>query len=232
MKHPSPSAERSLIAILRLAYSGERAAAFAYRGHWHSLSDPEERARVRTIEEEEWQHRRRLGEMLAALGSAPSRWRELRSWCIGRTLGVLCHLSGWLAPMYGAGRLERRNIGEYESAARFARGCGRLDWADCLLTMAEVEWDHEQFFRACVLSRALGRRLPLWAAPPPRASIREDFGADNPRGRQGLAPARARGRREDSDPRGSGSREAESIADSHLPCATGSGPDHRRRPRR
>ena len=49
--------------------------------------------------------------------------------------------------MYGAGRLERGNIVEYEEAAEFARACGREDFIDCLLTMAEVEWEHELYFR-------------------------------------------------------------------------------------
>jgi hypothetical protein len=38
--------------------------------------------------------------------------------------------------------------------------------------MAEVEWEHEQYFRAKVLSHPLGRRLPIWPAPPPKEAIR------------------------------------------------------------
>jgi demethoxyubiquinone hydroxylase (CLK1/Coq7/Cat5 family) len=68
-----------LIAVLQLAYSGERAAGYAYRGHWRSLRDPGERERVRRIEDEEWHHRRQVGDMLEALGSRPSRIRELRA---------------------------------------------------------------------------------------------------------------------------------------------------------
>jgi mannosidase alpha-like ER degradation enhancer 2 len=58
--------------------------------------------------------------------------REVRAAIIGRVLGVLCHVTGWVAPMYGAGRLESRNIREYETAARYARDCGRDDLVDCL----------------------------------------------------------------------------------------------------
>jgi hypothetical protein len=32
-----------LITVLQLAYSGELAAGYAYRGHWHSVRDSEER---------------------------------------------------------------------------------------------------------------------------------------------------------------------------------------------
>ena len=166
---------QNLIALLQLAYSAERAAAYAYRGHWHSVVDEDERIRIRQIEDEEWHHRKLVGEMLESLGANPSRQREIRSLVIGRVLGVLCHVMGWLAPMYGAGRLESRNVREYETAARYARDCGREDFIDCLLTMAEVEWEHEKYFRSRVLLHPLGRRLSLWPAPPPKETIRESF---------------------------------------------------------
>src|SRR5215470_8792084 len=126
-----------LITTLQLAYSGELAAGYAYLGHWQSVSDPEERRRIMTIEDEEWHHRKLVGEMLASLDAGPNKVREIRATVVGRVLGFMCHLSGWFAPMYGAGRLESRNIVEYEMAARYARACGREDLIDCLLTMAE-----------------------------------------------------------------------------------------------
>jgi rubrerythrin len=164
-----------LIGLLQLAYSGELAAAYAYRGHWHSVADKDERARIEQIENEEWHHRRLVGEMLQKLGTQPNQRRERRALIIGRTLGFLCHLTGWLAPMYGAGRLESRNIREYETAARYARDCGREDFVDCLLTMAEVEWEHEKYFRSRVLIHALGKRLPIWPEPSGKGSIRDSF---------------------------------------------------------
>jgi rubrerythrin len=164
-----------LIEILQLAYSGELAAAYAYRGHWKSVARPDERARIRQIEEEEWHHRRLVGGLLGSLGSAPSRLREVRAAIVGRVLGALCFVAGWFAPMYGAGRLESRNIREYEVAAGFARDCGRVDMIDCLLTMAEVEWDHEAYFRSRVLSHGWSRRVPVWPQPPPKESIRAAF---------------------------------------------------------
>ena len=161
-----------LITILQLAYSGELAAAYAYRGHWHSVSGLDERSAIRKIEEDEWRHRRSVGEMLTTLGSGPNQRRERRATIIGRGLGFLCHVMGWLAPMYGAGKLESRNVREYETAARHASDCGCLEFVDCLLEMAEVEWDHEHYFRSRVLSHWLGRRLPLWPQPLPRETIR------------------------------------------------------------
>ena len=165
----------NLIALLQLAYSAERAAAYAYRGHWHSVVNEDERIRIRQIEDEEWHHRKLVGEMLESLGARPSKQREIRSLLVGRVLGVLCHVMGWLAPMYGAGRLESRNVSEYETAARYARDYGREDFIDCLLTMAEVEWEHEKYFRSRVLIHPLGRRLSLWPALPPKEMIRASF---------------------------------------------------------
>ncbi|HSS20276.1 MAG TPA: ferritin-like domain-containing protein [Pyrinomonadaceae bacterium] len=166
---------RKLVVILQLAYSAEQAAAYAYRGHWHSVSDTEERARILQIENEEWHHRELVGEMLKSLGEQPNKQREWRSWWIGKVLAVLCHVMGWFAPMYGAGRLESGNVREYEMAARHARDCGHPEFVDCLLTMAEVEWDHEYYFRSRVLLHSLGKRLKLWQPPPPKENIRESF---------------------------------------------------------
>ena len=46
---------------------------------------------------------------------------------------------------------------------------------DCLLTMAEVEWEHERYFRERIAGHWMLRILPLWDAPPPKESIRAPF---------------------------------------------------------
>ena len=179
-----------LVAILQLAYSGELAAAYAYRGHWHSLTDADERTKIQAIENEEWHHRQLVGEMLRSLNSGPKAFREVRATILGRVLSLLCHLSGWLIPMYGAGRLESRNIREYETAAMHAHNCGRDDLVDCLLTMAEVEWEHEHYFRARVLSHRWAHRLPIWPEPVSKETIRTSFKRDFPgRGASWTSPA-------------------------------------------
>jgi rubrerythrin len=165
----------ALVEILRLAYSGELAAAYAYRGHWRSLKDQATRSRIREIEQEEWHHRRLVRQMLVELGFRPSRLRECRAFIVGRTLGMLCHIAGWILPMYGAGKLESRNIGEYETAARLAARSGHAEFVECLLTMAEVEWEHEKYFRGCVESHRWASRIGLWPAPAPKESIRRTF---------------------------------------------------------
>lgn len=171
-------ARTSLIHVLRSACSGELAAGYAYRGHWKSLrASTPERERIRVIEAEEWHHRKLVRDLLAELGSAASAKREVLFWMIGRTIGFLCRIGGWFIPMYGAGRLESTNIKEYEDAARFAEAAGRSDMIDCLLTMAEVEWEHEKFFREQIIGHWMLRFFPLWDAPPPRETIRARYPA-------------------------------------------------------
>src|SRR5207248_4414728 len=176
---PGDDNRDKLIALLQLAYSGELAAAYAYRGHWHSVTNADERDSIRRIEEDEWRHRKLVGEMLARLGAEPGTRREVRAAIIGRSLGLLCHVTGWLLPMYGAGKLESRNVKEYETAARYARDCGCVNLIDCLLEMAEVEWDHELYFRSRVLSHRLGRRLYLWPQPAPKEAIRLSYESES-----------------------------------------------------
>ena len=77
-----------LITTLQMAYSGELAAGFAYRGHWHSVRDSEERTRIKQIEDEEWHHRKLVGEMLTSLGAGPNKVREIRATVVGRVLGI------------------------------------------------------------------------------------------------------------------------------------------------
>jgi len=167
--------QQQLINLLRVAFSAELAAAYAYRGHWQSVSDPDERVRIKKIEDEEWHHRKLVGEMLAELNSRPSRMKEVRARIIGWSLAIGCHLMGWLPPMYGAGKLESKNVREYENAARYARDSGHMSYVDCLLTMAEVEWEHEAYFRSRVASHRWGSKLKLWIQPPPKETIRQTF---------------------------------------------------------
>ncbi|MFM9905173.1 MAG: ferritin-like domain-containing protein [Pyrinomonadaceae bacterium] len=149
------TARQNLVRILQNAHAGECAAAYAYRGHWKSLKESPEKSRIREIEAEEWDHRRRVGEWLQKLGAKPRPIREKVFWTIGNVLGPSCFISGWFMPMYFAGRLESQNSVEYEDAAAFAR---ELDMPECvedLLDMARVELEHEQYFRETVTGHRL-----------------------------------------------------------------------------
>jgi hypothetical protein len=165
-------ARTKLIRQLQRAHSGELAASHAYHGHWHSVRDPQERERIRIIEGEEWHHRTLVRGLLRQLGAAPNRVREVIFWIIGKAVALFCHVGGWYFPMYGAGRLERHNIVEYEDAAVYAAECGHPEMIDCLLTMAEVEWEHEFYFRQKALSHPLSRVVKVWDPAPPKETIR------------------------------------------------------------
>ena len=161
--------------LLVLAYSGELGAIYAYLGHRAALRNYGERLELRRVLEDEIRHRRVLLVMLEKLGLAPDPYRERKLTLIGRTIGFFCQIGGWFVPMYGAGRLEAQNVVEYERAARLALIAGREEWVDDLLHLAEIEWDHEQYFRAKVQGHWLRRLLPVWPELPPREDIRRSF---------------------------------------------------------
>ncbi|HEY2847361.1 MAG TPA: ferritin-like domain-containing protein [Pyrinomonadaceae bacterium] len=160
------SARQKLIRILQSAYSGEIAAAYAYRGHWRSLKPSPEKDRIKQIEAEEWDHRRRVGEWLGKLDAKPRPSREKVFWTIGKFLGHSCFISGWFMPMYFAGRLESGNSVEYEDAAVFAKELAMDECVDDLLDMARVEVEHEVFFRETIAGHWLlpmMRRVFRWS---------------------------------------------------------------------
>jgi rubrerythrin len=163
------------VRLLQLAYSGELGAAIAYRGHAASVRDPAERDHILLIRTEELDHRACVGRILSQLGARPDPLLEVRNRCIGSSIAAFCHVGGWFAPMYGAGWIERVNIREYERAARLAARCGLPAFADVLLDQAEVEWEHERYFRLKAAGHPLARWLEVWPAPAPKGAIRASF---------------------------------------------------------
>lgn len=166
------AARAQLVALLQLAHSGELAAALAYDGHARSVKDPVERAEIDAIRVEELEHRACVRRMLDELGVAPQRWRERLQRAVGRTVSAFCLVGGWFGPMYGAARIERRNVGEYERAAGLAVDAGLPHLVADLVEMAEVEWDHERYFREKAESHVLWRVFPSWSPPPAKEDIR------------------------------------------------------------
>ncbi len=175
----TPSAARTeLVTLLQMAYSGERAAAYAYLGHRRSLwrtRRAADRTMLTGVLIDEIRHRRTVRGMLRRLDAGADVRRERKMRRIGLTIGAFCRIGGWYAPMYGAGKLERGNIVEYEVAARLAHLAGHDEMVDELLELAEVEWDHEQLFRTAASSHVLWRLSPKWPATAPRSRIRSAF---------------------------------------------------------
>ena len=168
-------ARKELTRGLQLAYSGELGAVFAYMGHARSLRGKPEREVISRILKDEIRHRRSLLAMLEELGSGPDATCEKKMSRVGRTISFASRCGGWFIPMYGAARLERDNIVEYELAARLAYFAGCEQFIDNLLEMGEVEWDHELALRQ-LASRHFGWKLLRgWTPPPPRESIRARY---------------------------------------------------------
>jgi len=168
-------ARARMVAILRVAYSAELAAFIAYHGHERSVRDPREKAEIRRIGREELHHRRVVRDLLVTLGGEPSARRERWMPWVGRLIWFACRIGGWFLPMYGAGRLEAGNVEPYVETARLALVAGLPEMVAPLVEMAEVEWDHEDYFHRKVRSHFLARVLPDWPDPAPRESIRAEF---------------------------------------------------------
>jgi rubrerythrin len=67
-----------LVDLLKKAYSAEKAASFAYQGHASSVKDKSEKAAIRQIELDEWNHRKEVLAIMDQYGIPVSRWYEFR----------------------------------------------------------------------------------------------------------------------------------------------------------
>ncbi len=160
----------TVVSFLRREHANERAAALAYRGHARSVRDRAEREHLERVEREEWHHREVLEQLLRDLGSAPNPWIERPLSAVGWVFGVLCFVTGWLAPMIGAGWIERINAQNYLDAAVAADRARRPALARTLRELAVIEIEHHEWFHARVRSHWLGRHLPL-NPPLPRPTL-------------------------------------------------------------
>lgn len=141
----------ALVDLLRRAYSGERAAAFAYIGHGGSLRRREaERDAVRQIEEDEWEHRRQVKRLMECYGIAPSRWYEVKFYLIGRIVGLSCYVIGRFMPYFFAGKLESGNVCEYFVMMHRFHELGITSHDEVLHEMGVKEKEHEVFFQKMI----------------------------------------------------------------------------------
>lgn len=148
-----------LVKLLRLAYSAERAAAYAYIGHAGSVNDSEQKAALLQIEADEWGHRASVLELLQTYDIAVSRVLEIRFFLIGKLISASCYVIGWFMPYYFAGRLESGNVCEYFIMQQYFHELGITDHDDVLYEMGIKEKEHEQFFLDGITSKRL---LPLF----------------------------------------------------------------------
>ncbi len=141
----------ALVNLLQRAYSGERAASFAYIGHAGSLRRREtERAAVQQIEKDEWEHRRQVKVLMDRYGIAPSRWYELKFYLIGKVVGLSCYVIGRFMPYFFAGKLESGNVCEYFIMMHRFHELGITEHDEVLYEMGVKEKEHEVFFQKMI----------------------------------------------------------------------------------
>lgn len=135
-----------LAKLLQKAYSAERAAAFAYIGHASSLKDPEAKAAVKQIEQDEWDHRQHVLAIMRKWEIPISRWYEVRFFIIGKIISASCHVIGWFMPYFFAGKLESGNVCEYFVMMHDFYSLGIRDHDAILYEMGIKEKEHEVYF--------------------------------------------------------------------------------------
>ena len=148
-----------LVKLLQLAYSAEKAAAFAYIGHAGSVKNPDEKVAIKQIEMDEWRHRETVPSIMRQYDVLPSRYNEFKYHIIGRIISASCYVIGWFMPYYFAGRLESGNVCEYFIMMRYFNEIGITAHDDVLYEMGMKEKEHEVYFQKSLQNNRL---LPLF----------------------------------------------------------------------
>lgn len=140
LQHPQ------LVDLIKQAYSAEKAAAFAYIGHAASVNDKDEKAAIRQIEIDEWNHREEMMMLMTKYNLSPSKWYEFKFHVIGKIISGSCFVIGWFMPFYFAGRLESGNVCEYFRMKQYFNSLGITDHDVVLYEMGMKEKEHEIYF--------------------------------------------------------------------------------------
>ncbi len=148
-----------LVRLLQLAYSAEKAAAFAYIGHAGSVKTPDEKVAIKQIEMDEWQHRETVLSIMMQYAICPSTYYEIKFHIIGKIISCSCYVIGWFMPYYFAGRLESGNVCEYFIMMRYFNELGITAHDDVLYEMGMKEKEHEVYFQQGLQNNRL---LPLF----------------------------------------------------------------------
>src|SRR5687768_4764479 len=137
---------KALVDLLQQAYSAEKAASFAYQGHAGSVKDPIEKAAIRQIEMDEWNHRREVLEIMHEYNIPVSLYYEFKFYIIGKVICYACYVIGWFMPFYFAGRLESGNVCEYFRMMQYFHELGITKHNQILFEMGIKEKEHEVYF--------------------------------------------------------------------------------------
>lgn len=136
----------ALITLLQKAYSAEKAAAFAYQGHAGSVKSTEEKKAIKQIEDDEWNHRKEVLEIMKKYEIPISKKYELQFHIIGKTISASCYVIGWFMPFYFAGSLESGNVCEYFHMKHYFNELGITEHDAILYEMGIKEKEHEVYF--------------------------------------------------------------------------------------
>lgn len=150
---------KELVDLLKRAYSAEKAAAFAYQGHAGSVKNSDEKAAIRQIELDEWNHRREVLAIMQQYGIPVSKWYEFRFHLIGKVISFSCYVIGWFMPYYFAGKLESGNVCEYFRMMHFFHELGIKEHDTILYEMGIKEKEHEVYFLGRIKNK---RMLPFF----------------------------------------------------------------------
>ena len=135
-----------LVASLQKAYSAEKAASFAYIGHAGSLRDEKEKEAVRQIEQDEWDHRRNVLQLMKRYEIPVSKYYEVKYHIVGKFIGYACYVIGRFMPYFFAGKLESGNVCEYFVMIQYFHSLGITEHDEVLYEMGIREKEHEMHF--------------------------------------------------------------------------------------
>jgi len=155
-KKSKPTIEhKALIDLLQMAYSAEKAAAFAYQGHAGSVKDVDAKQAIHQIELDEWNHRKEVLEIMNLYSISISKWYEFKFHVIGKLISFSCYVIGWFMPYYFAGRLESGNVCEYFRMMQYFHSLGIVKHNQVLFEMGIKEKEHEVYFLSKIKNKKL-----------------------------------------------------------------------------
>jgi hypothetical protein len=146
---------KKLTKLIQEAYSAEKAAAFAYIGHANSVSNPEQKAAIKQIEIDEWNHRAEMLTLMKIYNIPISKFYEFKFHVIGRVISFSCYIIGWFMPYYFAGRLESGNVCEYFRMMQYFHELEIYDHDEMLYEMGIKEKEHEEYFLFAIQNKKL-----------------------------------------------------------------------------
>jgi hypothetical protein len=150
---------KKLINLLQQAYSAEKAAAFAYQGHAGSVKDIIEKAAIKQIELDEWNHRKEVLAIMQQYNIPVSKYYEVRFYIVGKIISFSCYIIGWFMPFYFAGKLESGNVCEYFRMMQYFHELDIVEHNQALYEMGIKEKEHEIYFLSKIKNKKM---LPVF----------------------------------------------------------------------